>query len=183
MVANEPSNVALLFWMVKGCGNDLQVSKKVFTYEEVFREEFTLVTRVALGTDTFFSVPSAPIVALPCKEVEHSRGYHGSPRHKTSTLVPSPIIQTLHWKIEMGLDNHAVTESPLPPFQSPGDSGERRRNNRMEGSNRRKRTLKEIKSPTTQKTGTPSTWMMYTGNKMVLEVWNKTTRRTKLISW
>ena len=51
--------------MVKGCGNDLQVSKKVFTYEEVFREEFTLVTRVALGTDTFFSVPSAPIVARP----------------------------------------------------------------------------------------------------------------------
>ena len=28
----------------------------------------------------------------------------------------------------------------------------------------------------------PSTWMTYTGNNMVLEVWNKTIGRTKLIS-
>lgn len=82
--------------MVKGCGDDLQVSKKVFTYGEGFLGVFTLVTRVAFGTDTFFSVPSGPIVALHCKKVEHSRGYHGSPRHKTPTLVPSTIIQTLH---------------------------------------------------------------------------------------
>ena len=86
--------------MVKGCGNDLQVSKKVFTkkkkmvftYEKVFPDVFTLVTKVALGTDTFFSIPSGVIVALHCKEVEHSRGYHGSPRHKAPTLIPSPII-------------------------------------------------------------------------------------------
>ena len=183
MVANEPSNVALLFWMVKGCGDDLQGSKKVFTYVKVFRGVFTLVTKVALGTDTFFSVPTGPIVALHWKKVEHSRGYHGSPRHKTPTLVPSTIIQTLHWKMEMGLDNHAATESPLPPFPSPWDSGEKRRNNRMKGSKRWKRTLKEIKSPTTQMRDTPSTWMTYTGNNMVLEVWNKTIGRTRLISW
>ena len=50
--------------MVKGCGDDLQGSKKVFTYVKVFRGVFTLVTKVALGTDTFFSVPTGPIVAL-----------------------------------------------------------------------------------------------------------------------
>lgn len=74
-----------------------------------------------------------------------------------------------------------LAESPLPPFQSPEMVGkEKEQQEWKEARDERKRLSKKSKVLQLKEHARHILGVMYTGNKMVLEVWNKTTREDKM---